>query len=118
MKITIDRIIMGVLVIILAGTSIFFYLKAEHLEDVIDNELDYRSTNPEASGYISKEQALNIVLDNLNITQNDIYDLSIELDYKYNTTVYDIDFKYNRYEYDYYLDAKTGEIIKSFHEKD
>ncbi len=118
MKLTIDRIIGLIVIVILLGTSIFFYLKTEHLEDYIDNELDYRTNNPQESGYISKEEALNIVLNNLDIAQTDLYDLSIELDHKYNTTVYDIDFKYNRLEYDYYLNAKTGEIIKSFSERD
>ena len=118
MKISIDRLIGIVIILILIGTSVFFYLKTEHLEDYIDNELEYRLNKPEESGYISKDEALNKVLTNLGITNNDIYDLSIELDYKYNTTVYEVDFKYNRFEYDYYLNAKTGEIIKSFSERD
>ncbi len=118
MKLTIDRIIGIILIVILLGTSLFFGFKAEHLEEELERNLDYQIRNPEANGYISEEEALAKVLTSLNITRNDIYDLDIDLDFKFNLTVYNIDFTYNRYEYDYYLDARTGEIVKSFQERD
>ena len=62
--------------------------------------------------------ALQKALNSLNISQNNIYDLSNELDYKYGQTVYEIEFKYDGYEYEFYIDAETGNIVKSFKERD
>lgn len=76
------------------------------------------TTNTNENQYISKEQALQIALDNIGLKQSDIYDLSIERDYKYGETVYEIDFDYQQYEYEFYIHAKTGEIIHSFKERD
>ena len=70
------------------------------------------------SQYISYTDALEIALKSINITQNDIYDMSNERDYKYGVEVYEIEFKYNGYEYEFYINAKTGEIVKSFQERD
>ena len=50
--------------------------------------------------------------------QSDIHDLDIELDYKYDNTVYEIDFNYKNYEYEYYINAQSGKIIHSFKERD
>ncbi len=77
---------------------------------------DYNDSN--SSQYISHTDALEIALKSLNITKNDIYDMNNERDYKYGVEVYEIEFKYNSYEYEFYINAKTGEIIKSFKERD
>ena len=74
--------------------------------------------NDDNEDYISRDKALQIALDSLNINKSDIYDLDNDLEYKYGVEVYEIDFKYNRYEYDFYINAKTGEIVKSFKERD
>lgn len=74
--------------------------------------------NTNNNNYLSKEEALNIALNNEKINQSDIHDLSVELDYKYNQTVYEIDFNYMEFEYEYYIDAVNGEIIHSFKERD
>ena len=83
-----------------------------------NNNNTNNNDNNDNNNYISKDEALQIVFKDLNIKQNDVLDLSSELEYKYGTQVYEIDFKYNRYEYDYYVDAKTGKIVKSFKERD
>ena len=57
-------------------------------------------------------------MEHANLNQKDIYDLDVELDYKYNKNVYEIDFNYQQYEYEYYIDAITGTIVKSFKEID
>ena len=112
-------IILIVIIIFLGGLCTFFYLKnefaEEKYEDLIINNIPLKSEN---ENLISKEAALQIVLDNLNIQEKDIYDLNWELEYKYNTYVYEIDFNYHNYEYDYYVNAKTSEIIKAFRERD
>ena len=58
------------------------------------------STDNDTTKYITKTEALNIALKDLKISQSNIYDVSVELDYKYNQTVYDIDFNYKNYEYE------------------
>ena len=87
--------------------------------DIINNTNNNINESSDINNsYISSSDALSIVLKDLNINKNDIYDLSNELEYKFGKTVYDIDFNYNRFEYEYYVDAITGEIVKSFKEYD
>ncbi len=130
-------IVLGVICIIFLVSSIGFYLKSEYLEELYDNCRSFYSNddrefnnqeynnntnnndnNNSDSNNISSSDALQIALNSLNINKQDIYDLSNELEYKYGMQVYEIDFKYNGYEYDFYINAKTGEIIKSFRERD
>ena len=68
--------------------------------------------------YISKEKALKTALDDAKISQNDIREIEVELDYKYNKTVYEVTFNYQQYEYEYYINAENGNILKSFRERD
>ncbi len=70
------------------------------------------------SNYISRDDALKIALDDAKLTQSDIRDLDIELDYEYGQNVYEISFDYQRYEYEYYINAENGTIVKSFQEQD
>lgn len=81
-----------------------------------DNTIENNQNNN--SEYIGKDKALEIVLDHANLNKNNLYDLDIELERKYSSVVYEIDFKYDRYEYEYYIDATSGEIIHSFKEID
>ncbi len=86
-----------------------------HNEELSNNNSNTTNNN---SNYISKEDALKKALDDAKINQNDIYDINIELDYKYNQTVYEIDFNYQQFEYEYYINAETSDIVKSFKEID
>ncbi len=82
----------------------------------IDDDEDNHEIQTDTT-YISKEKALSIALESAKLNQNDIYDISVEFDYKYGKTVYEIDFDYQRYEYEYYIDATSGEILHSFKER-
>ncbi len=126
-------ILVGVIVIliILLGA---FYLKEElfdhheenyypnvdnNIDDMEDNQVPSKTPNDAGDEqYIGQQKALNVVLKSLKLTSKDIYDLDIELDYKFGKTVYDLDFKYQHYEYEYYVEATTGKIVKSFRELD
>ena len=79
---------------------------------------DNNDINDSSSDSISKQDALNVALKDINVKQEDIYDLDIELDYKYGQNVYEIDFNYGQYEYEYYVSVKDGKIIKAFRERD
>ena len=126
-------IILAIIIGILLVVCTALYVKNEYLEE--DNEkiqLNNNSSNENTNNntdinntdktnedkYISKDEALTIALDNLKISKNDIYDLSNELEYKYGAYVYEVEFKYNRYEYDFYINATDGKIVKSFKEWD
>ena len=61
---------------------------------------------------LSKEQAKEIALSNARVTENDVKSIKAEKDREDGKTVYEIEFytKDNR-EYDYEIDANTGDII-------
>ena len=92
-------------------------------EAPIDNEDnniqdDNTQNTTQSNNYITKEKALSIALKNASLNQSDIYDINVELDYKYNQTVYEVDFNYKNYDYEYYIDATSGKILHSFKERD
>ena len=61
------------------------------------------------TAFLSKNEIKNIITKDTNLTNNDIYFDSIDLDIKDNK--YEIDFYYNNKEYEYKIDAKNGRII-------
>lgn len=133
-------IILGVIVVILLGIVIFcfgeIFEERRELKDFYDkhyynvnndvNETienndstdDKQAEEPASEKYITRDKALDIALNNAKVKKNDVYDISVELDYKYNQTVYEIDFNYQNYEYEYYINAESGKILHSFKELD
>ena len=114
-------LILSIIILILLFLCVYMYFKIEYMDDVLDYKEDSCITNTnvnENSKYISKDDALELVLKSLNINKDSIYDLNIELEKKFNTSVYELDFKYDRYEYEFYVNAESGEILKSFKERD
>ena len=85
-----------------------------------NNSLATDDNSSTTKSRITEQQALQVVLKNLNVTQDKIYDLDFDLEYKarYNTLVYEVSFDYNNYEYEYYLDAYTGKILDSLKSRD
>lgn len=65
---------------------------------------------------ISKEKAKEIALKHANVKETDISDYEIELDNENGKFVYDISFDANGKEYDYDIDADTGNITNSKNE--
>ena len=68
--------------------------------------------------YISQDKAIDIALKDANYSRADVFDLEVELDYKYGTNVYEISFYYDKYDYEYYINAENGNIVHSFKEVD
>ena len=60
---------------------------------------------------ITLDEAKNIALTNANLTQDVVSFLRTEQEYDDGVLVYEIDFTYDTYEYDYKINANTGEII-------
>ncbi len=65
------------------------------------------------SGYIGKDAALMAALTHAGITRENAANIEAELDYERGKMVYDVEFKTADLEFDYDIDAKTGEILKS-----
>ena len=85
-----------------------------------NNQNNNTSNNNTTSTYISRDAALQVVLDDLKVDRNSLFDLDLELDREreYANTIYEISFDYNGFEYEYYVDAITGAILNSFKEID
>lgn len=63
-------------------------------------------------GSISREEAVKIALADVGLEESQVYDLSIELDRKKGTAVYEVDFDTEDTEFDYTIDAATGAITR------
>ena len=124
-------VLLIVIILLLIGFIIFF--AEEVLEErrnnraiyndqtITNNQNNNNNTNNNTStnnNYISRDEALEIALENIPTNKENTYDIDIELDYKYGKTVYEISFNYQQYEFEYYIDAENGSIIKSFRERD
>lgn len=107
----------GVIIALVIVLIVFSFAKGTKNELYSDNDVNDKIDNKDTNT-ISKQDALNIALQDAGLNENDVYDIDIELDYKYNTKVYEIDFDYHDYEYEYYINTETGEIVKSFKERD
>lgn len=70
------------------------------------------------NNFIDVAKAKEIVINHSGVPGDSIFDYDIELDREHDKYVYEIDFKSGRYEYEYEINAITGEIIKSDKELD
>ena len=61
--------------------------------------------------YIGRDNALTIALNHAGVSASDVAHYEIEMDYDY-VIVYEIEFYYNNVEYDYEINAITGDIIE------
>lgn len=66
---------------------------------------------PNNNASITVEKAKSIALTNANLTEDAVKFLKTELDHENGVLVYEIDFTYGEFEYDYKINANTGEII-------
>lgn len=71
------------------------------------------STTTNNSNYIGEERAKEIALNHAGMNNsNDVRFSKVELDVDHNISTYEIEFYYNNVEYDYEINAVTGEVIK------
>ncbi len=59
--------------------------------------------------YLSKDEIKDIVIEDMNQNENDIYFESIE--FEFDEKIYEVHVYYNNVEYDYKIDGKNGRII-------
>lgn len=75
-------------------------------------------TTPAQPTYIGEEAAKKAALSHAGFDESAVTDLKVELDTDDGTVHYDVDFKQGGMEYDYDINATTGEIMKSKSEVD
>lgn len=86
-------------------------------EDKIDNGINNAEDALDGTGAkISRDKAKQIALEHAKLKESDVKNYHIELDKDNGHLEYDIEFNYNGAEYDYEIDADTGEIRS--HSKD
>ena len=73
-------------------------------------------TTKNSAEKITREKAKSIALNHAGLTEAEVRELEIELDYEKGVHVYEVSFESGKYDYDYDIDAYSG-VIK-FSEKD
>lgn len=84
-------------------------------KEVVSYREDYLSTgnnNTTTNDYIGVERAREIVLNHAGLSSSEVTFSKVELDVDYGLATYEIEFYYNYFEYDYEVNAVTGEILK------
>ncbi len=99
-----------------AETGEIVYENAKPDDDVRpqQNQSAQQSTQQPAQNKISADEAKNKALADVGLTEAEIYDRDFDLEWG----VYEIDFEANGIEYEYVIDAETGEILNVRTEKD
>jgi len=111
---------------ILAANNTYSF---EELAQLSVNELNLILSNPKnvveevkttghaaENAYIGTEKANEIAFEHAGVAESSVYDLEVELDYEAHRMVYDVEFESDEIEYEYFIDAASGEIVE--HEKE
>lgn len=80
------------------------------------NNSSMPNSNTTSEAKISKEKAKEIALRHANVNEDKVSDFEIDLDTENGVLVYEISFDSNGKEYDYDVNATTGDITDSKHE--
>ena len=78
----------------------------------VGNEATKPSAPSGAVQDIGHAKAKSIALNHAGVSENEAYDMEIELDDEDGTLVYEVEFKSGNMEYDYEIDAASGAILK------
>ena len=120
---------------IFTGCSVNALQQLEQAEEVIDHRIDRAEEKlenrieamitdsavpaapaptpqpePASPVLLTKEEAEKIALDHAGLSVDQVQRLRTELDYEQGKPEYEVDFRVDRWEYDYDIDAQTGEI--------
>lgn len=97
---------------------------AQYMKDIGKVKIDKVAPTPEAinqanvGDYISAERAKAIAFEHAQIQPQNVTAYESKLKQKRGVTIYDIEFKHSRMEYEYAINAATGEIISWEYERD
>lgn len=81
-----------------------------------ENEADWHSEvaisgEVNKAGYIGEQKACEVAFADVGSDGSDVTDVSVSIEQDYGVLVYDIEFRHNGYEYEYEINAVTGEIV-------
>lgn len=76
------------------------------------------SANTSGTQNIGEAAAKEIALKHAGVLESSVYDYSCKPDHEHGISVYEIEFKAGGYEYDYDINAVTGDVVKYGKEKD
>ena len=79
-------------------------------DDLMDGDMNNSSDN---SAQISKDKAKEIAFKHAGVNQADAYDVEVNLETDNGVLNYEVDFETKTTEYDYHINAKTGEVMSS-----
>ena len=79
---------------------------------------DAPTAKTEADAYISAEAAKDAALEHAGYKEQDAIGIKVELEIDRNKPVYDVEFRAGGYEYDYKVDAQSGQVIMVERERD
>ena len=65
------------------------------------------------TNYIGDDAALSAALTHAGLSSSDISGQKVEFDFDDGSAIYEIEFRSGRYEYEYEIDAVSGQVIKS-----
>lgn len=68
----------------------------------------------DTSNYITVEKALDLALSHEGLTREQVWDIDVELERKFGQMVFEVSFETGQYEYEVYINAENGEVVKSF----
>lgn len=85
--------------------------------EIIEFDEDTKNYDINTNYKITQSQAQEIALKDANLKADQVFFDKIDIDIKNNTPAYEIEFKHNNKEYDYKIDANTGEIISKSQDK-
>ncbi len=86
--------------------------------NLLYGKYDHKNNKIESVGqasddsYIGEDKALQIALDDLGASESELTELETELDFEHKLMVYEIEFVYNGMEYEYEINAVTGDILE------
>lgn len=78
----------------------------------------YISSNNDTTKTYTRQEVLDIAYKDAGITASDASEIEVKLKTADNAEVYEVEFDYNEHEYDYVINAKTGEILSKSIEKE
>lgn len=107
-----------ILAILLTAVLLFSLSACDNYAGEADKNSTPAQNGLSESTKITRDEAIDIALNEAGAQKSDVFDLEAELDYENGQKVWEIDFDYDKLEYSYDVNAKTGAITKTERERD
>ena len=114
MKDKVVNFLILIIIFIALPVSYFIGYNSFKTENKVNNDINLKDKNK----YISRESAKDAAFKHAIVTESEVTDLSVELDIEHHRVIYDISFDHKGYEYEYEVNALTGEVVSYFKEKE